>query len=76
MSAMGVLVLVSEMWLRHVRFFDRSREWYGFVRGSQSEKILSFHPADPSCISANGANMRFVLNAKLLAAKIIRWEDK
>lgn len=28
----------------HVRSFDRNREWYGFVRGSKTEKILSFRP--------------------------------
>lgn len=37
---------------QHVDTFDTPRNWYGFVRGG--DKILSFHPFDPRCISGNG----------------------
>jgi len=59
----------------HVRFFDRSREWYGFVRGSKSEKILSFHPIEPSAISRNGSRQPVVLNKAMLAAGMIEWRS-
>lgn len=58
----------------HLRFFANSREWYGFVRGSKSEQILSFHPVDPITISRNGTRRDAALSAKLLLAGII--EDK
>jgi len=32
----------------HVREFHFGRDWYGFIRGS--DKILSWHPVDPSCL--------------------------
>jgi hypothetical protein len=56
----------------HVRFFDANRSWYGMVRGSVSEKILSFHPIAPSSISRNGGRLPVTLNQKLLEAGIIR----
>lgn len=57
----------------HVRFFDANREWYGFVRGEREEKILSFHPADPTAISRQGGHTNFRLNQKLVDASIIEW---
>lgn len=55
----------------HVRFFDADRQWYGFVRGEKNERILSFHPIDPSAISRSGGHVPVKLNAKLLAAGLI-----
>lgn len=60
----------------HVRFFDRNREWYGFVRGSKSEKILSFHPIEPSSISRNGGHRQPQLNKAMLAAGLIEWTGR
>lgn len=57
----------------HVRFFDASREWYGFVRGSKQEKILSFHPAAPQSLSGNGTRVRFQMNQRLVDAGLIEW---
>jgi hypothetical protein len=37
---------------RHVNDFEPGRDWYGRVRGS--DRIFSFHPFDPACISHNG----------------------
>lgn len=36
----------------HVDNFDFYRDWYGYVRGS--DRIFSFHPFHPSCISDSG----------------------
>lgn len=58
----------------HVREFDSRREWYGSVRGSVSEKILSFHPIDPSAISRNGARRPVILNKKLVEAGMVAWK--
>jgi hypothetical protein len=55
----------------HVRFFDAGREWYGFVRGSKSEKILSFHPVAKSAISGNGSYTPVRWNQALIDAGII-----
>lgn len=39
---------------RNVQFFEFGRNWYGNIRGS--DRILSFHIFDPSCISYNGSS--------------------
>lgn len=57
---------------QHVRTFDANREWYQFVRGSLSEKILSFHPISEK--SLNGGTIR--LNEKLVAAGMVDWRRK
>jgi hypothetical protein len=41
--------------LMHADDFDRPRQWYGFVRGS--DQILSFHPIEPNAISQHGAHV-------------------
>lgn len=57
----------------HVRFFDGRREWYGFVRGSKTEGILSFHPIDPTSISRNGSHRQVALNKLLVDAGMVEW---
>lgn len=48
----------------HVGRFD-SRDWYGFVRGSKYEKILSFHPIAPEYLNRGIQNIEPRLNPKL-----------
>ncbi len=52
-----------------VREFDRPRDWYGRIRGSDG--ILSFHPFDRSSISGNGASRRIHLNSRLTNAGLV-----
>lgn len=48
----------------HVQKFA-SRDWYGHVRGSMKEKILSFHPIDPRSLSHNRDNIQVRINPAL-----------
>jgi hypothetical protein len=49
--------------------FQRFRDWYGRVRGSDA--IFSFHIFDPSCISYGGTPLQVRLNEKLIDAGIL-----
>lgn len=40
---------------QHVMRFDIQRDWYGRVRGTHVDKILSWHPFDEKCISKGAA---------------------
>jgi len=50
----------------HVDDFQRDRDWYGRIRGSDG--IFSFHPFDPSSISYNGSSLPVRMNRKLVTA--------
>lgn len=50
--------------------FEGGRDWYGRLRGSDG--IISFHIADPSCISHNGMTRRYQLRKEL--RKILKEE--
>lgn len=49
--------------------FQFGRDWYGRLRGSDG--IISFHIADPSCISGNGFNQKIVLRKRLVEAGLL-----
>jgi hypothetical protein len=60
--------------------FERFRDWYGRVRGSDG--IFTFHPFDPASISHNGVPLAVKMNADLAKRGIIarfdsevHWED-
>ena len=60
---------------QHVRNFDFGRDWYGRVRGSDG--IFSWHPFDPSSISANGYGSTPRLRGSLLSAGVLaRYDSK
>jgi hypothetical protein len=59
---------------RHVREFDFSRDWYGRVRGSDG--IFSWHPFEPSSISANGFGSTPRIRQSLLDAGVLAVYDK
>lgn len=54
---------------RHVDDFDSGRDWYGRVRGS--DRIFSFHPFDPSCISGNGYPSGVRMRTELISAGVL-----
>jgi hypothetical protein len=54
---------------RHVDEFDYGRDWYGRVRGS--DRIFSFHPFDPSCVSSNGFPSGAQMRGELLRAGLL-----
>ncbi|MEX0711594.1 MAG: hypothetical protein WD278_04555 [Pirellulales bacterium] len=56
-----------------VRRFDAVRDWYGRIRGS--DRIFSFHPFDPSCISDSGVPRPVVLRAELVSAGLLEQYD-
>ena len=60
---------------RHATEFQ-DRGWYGRVPGSYSDKINSWHPFDPSCISYNGANRQVVLRREFLQQGLITWVER
>lgn len=45
-----------------VNVFDRSRDWYGNIRGD--DQIFSWYPFDPSCISHNGFSKKIIMSTK------------
>jgi hypothetical protein len=51
------------------RAFNRSRDWYGRVRGSDG--IFSFHPFDPARISYNGYSRGVALWQSLIDVGVI-----
>ena len=54
--------------------FNRSRDWYGRVRGSDG--IFSFHPFTRSSISPNGASRSIKFNSRLVNNHLIeRWDS-
>lgn len=57
---------------QHVNKFQLGREWYGRVRGSLTDKILSFHPVDPASMATDASNLTPRLNPKL--RPIVQWE--
>jgi hypothetical protein len=58
---------------QHSWKFQLGREWYGRVRGSLSDKILSFHPVDPASMATDASNLTPRLNPKL--RDLVQWED-
>ena len=48
-----------------------SRDWYGFIRGSDS--IFSFHPFDLRSISHSGGPTTIGLRPELVRAGLVRW---
>ncbi len=56
--------------LDDARSFDRNREWYGKMRGS--DDVLSFHPFDPATISTNGIYRKLEFRPALVQAGLIR----
>lgn len=54
---------------QHVRNFDFGRDWYGRVRGSDG--IFSWHPFDPSSISANGFGGTPRIRSSLVSAGVL-----
>lgn len=59
--------------LMHVDVFDRGRDWYGYVRGS--DEIFTFHPINPGDIAYNGAQRQFRLRPEFVAAGMIESYD-
>lgn len=57
----------------HVGNFDRPRDWYGRIRGSDG--IFSFHPFDRSCISIRGTPQGMRINQRLVSAGIVSGYD-
>lgn len=55
--------------LMHVDVFDRGRDWYGYVRGS--DEIFTFHPIDPANIAYSGGQRQFRLRPEFVSAGMI-----
>lgn len=56
----------------HVPKWALGREWYGRVRGSLTDRILSFHPVDPASMTTDASDATPRLNPKL--RDLVEWE--
>ena len=57
---------------KHVSEFDRARDWYGFIRGSDG--IFSFQPVDQSSVAGNGNPLPIRLRSDLTRAGLITFD--
>lgn len=59
--------------LKDAREFDRPRDWYGRVRGSDG--IFSWHPIEPSAVSRNGFRLPVRFRKAFVDAGVIERYD-